>query len=655
MSKDTLAFADFLTGLPRDADYNSVYAAVMASEAGRWFLGEYASRNRHADTQTLVGALARVEAAIRGEATPQTAISPRVAAPSQAPAPPEGGALSQSAGQSATVAPASCRDLIEIEAAINRVEALVAGWTNGPDSHRAVDRIHDIAFALREREFESALCDALDYAAREISAELNSADTAAQRAGAARELLHDLAGRVKDMIEMAIEIQKAQPPAALAVPPAAVEKQAAPSIETKPAPTVVNVVGTVISSASAPPAGVNTSQMKTDTGATRESAPLAAPLRPPEATKSTVAAKSDDAEKAIVSTRHDGKAEPQHSAPVLRIVRDAADTEVAVTPAMAGSAQARPETATVVNVLVEGPAYVPPAGERVQVAPAGQELAPPAEQFSLGVSQISDAEKTATGTAQLGEASGEVSTQEEPADADMRPMAGPAADGGVPETPPPPHQQTELHAAAAEFSSDRATEANSVTEKLPDVGSDLENVARVDAVENALRGDEDGPRVDAEAAHSAWSEAQPTMGPDEDPGDLFEPMPLSGAIYALPIETTVLVVAPISPVQMLPRLTLNRPTLTHDSNPLSAQLEAGTDAPAFPTRSEDDENLAAEPVAADFPELAGAADFEPLTDASPHEDHAVASAAREITLSAPNDPLAEIRALSEEELIALFS
>ena len=281
MSKDTLAFADFLTGLPRDADYDSVYAAVMASEAGRWFLGEYASRNRHADTQTLVGALARVEAAIRGEATPQTAISPRVAAPSQAPAPPEGGALSQSAAQSATVAPASCRDLIEIEAAINRVEALVAGWTNGPDSHRAVDRIHDIAFALREREFESALCDALDYAAREISAELNSADTAAQRAGAARELLHDLAGRVKDMIEMAIEIQKAQPPAALAVPPAAVEKQAAPSIEAKPAPTVVNVVGTVISSASAPPAGVNTSQMKTDTGATRESAPLAASLPDP--------------------------------------------------------------------------------------------------------------------------------------------------------------------------------------------------------------------------------------------------------------------------------------------------------------------------------------------------------------------------------------
>ena len=653
MSKDTLAFADFLTGLPRDADYDSVYAAVMASEAGRWFLGEYASRNRHADTQTLVGALARVEAAIRGETTPQTALSPRVAAPSQAPAPPEGTALSQSAAQSATVAPASCRDLIEIEAAINRVEALVAGWTNGPDSHRAVDRIHDIAFALREREFESALCDALDYAAREISAELNSADTAAQRAGAARELLHDLAGRVKDMIEMAIEIQKAQPPAALAVPPAAVEKQAAPSIEAKPAPTVVNVVGTVISSASAPPAGVNTSQMKTDTGATRESASLAASLPDPEATKSTVAAKSDAADEALVSTRHNGKAELQHSAPVLRIVRGAADTEVAVTPAMAGSAQARPETATVVNVVVEGSAYVPPAGERVQVAPAGPELAPPAEQVSLGVSQIPDAENITTGTAQLGGSSSEVSTQEEPADADMPQMAAPAAGDGVPETAPPPHQQTELHPAKAEFSFEHGAEADSVTEKLPGLDSDTD-VARVDAVEIAARPDEE-PRVDAEPAHSAFSESQPTTGPDEDPGDLFEPMPLSGAIYALPIETTVLVVAPISPIQMMPRLTLNRPTLMHDSNPMSAQLEAGTDARPAATRSEDDKSPVIEPLAADFPEFVGAADFESLTDTSVNEDGAVADAAREITLSAPSDPLAEIRALSEEELIALFS
>jgi hypothetical protein len=638
MSKDTLAFADFLTGLPRDAGYDSVYAAVMASEAGRWFLGEYASRNRHADTQTLVGALACVEAAIRGEATPQTAMSPRVGALSQAPAQPEGAALSQSAAQSATVAPASCRDLIEIEAAINRVEALVAGWTNGPDSHRAVDRIHDIAFALREREFESALCDALDYAAREISAELNSADTAAQRAGAARELLHDLAGRVKDMIEMAIEIQKAQPPAALAVPSAVVEKQAAPSIEAKPAPTVVNVVGTVISSASAPPAGFNTSQMNTDTGATRESASLAASLPDPEATKSAVAAKSDDAEKALVSTRHDGKAEPQHSAPVLRIVRDAADTEIVVTPAMAGSVQARPETTTVVNVVVEGPAY-----------------APPAEQVSLDVSHIPDAEKIATGTAQLGESSGEVSTREALADADMpQQMAAPAAGGGVPETPPPPHQQTELRAATAEFSFDDGAEANSVNEKLPGLDSVAENVARVDAVEIAARPDEE-PRVDAEPAHSAFSESQPTMGPDEDPGDLFEPMPLSGAIYALPIETTVLVVAPISPVQMMPRLTLNRPTLTHDSNPVSAQLEAGTDGRPAANRSEDDKGPVIEPLAADFPELVGAADFESLTDASLNEDEAIAAAAREITPSAPNDPLAEIRALSEEELIALFS
>jgi hypothetical protein len=66
MPNEPLALLDILSGLPDEADYETVYAAVMASERGRRFLTEYANRNRQADTQMLVGAIARVEAAIRG-------------------------------------------------------------------------------------------------------------------------------------------------------------------------------------------------------------------------------------------------------------------------------------------------------------------------------------------------------------------------------------------------------------------------------------------------------------------------------------------------------------------------------------------------------------------------------------------------------------
>src|ERR1700733_1881805 len=71
MSSDPLAHADIWTGAPSDTEYDAVYAAVTATERGRWFLAEYANRNRNADTQLLTNALARIEAALTRDAPPQ--------------------------------------------------------------------------------------------------------------------------------------------------------------------------------------------------------------------------------------------------------------------------------------------------------------------------------------------------------------------------------------------------------------------------------------------------------------------------------------------------------------------------------------------------------------------------------------------------------
>jgi hypothetical protein len=53
---------------PSEADYDVIYAAVMESERGRRFLSEYARRNRHADTQLLLGAINRIAVALRLQA-----------------------------------------------------------------------------------------------------------------------------------------------------------------------------------------------------------------------------------------------------------------------------------------------------------------------------------------------------------------------------------------------------------------------------------------------------------------------------------------------------------------------------------------------------------------------------------------------------------
>src|ERR1700756_1594124 len=62
-----------------DAEYNAVYAAVTATERGRWFLAEFANRSRKTDTDVILAAIARIEAVIHA-GVPQAATSPAVQA-----------------------------------------------------------------------------------------------------------------------------------------------------------------------------------------------------------------------------------------------------------------------------------------------------------------------------------------------------------------------------------------------------------------------------------------------------------------------------------------------------------------------------------------------------------------------------------------------
>ena len=115
MSNDPLALSGIDVGVPQEAEYDSVYAAVTATERGRWFLTEFANRNRHADTDSLIAAIERIEAAVRSDAPAKES-------------------------------------------------------TRLPDISAAAERLADIAFGLRERAADATLCDALDAAVREICA-----------------------------------------------------------------------------------------------------------------------------------------------------------------------------------------------------------------------------------------------------------------------------------------------------------------------------------------------------------------------------------------------------------------------------------------------------------------------------------------------------
>ena len=48
---------------PGEADYAAIHAAVLATERGRWFLAEYARRNRQSEAAELLAGIERVGAA----------------------------------------------------------------------------------------------------------------------------------------------------------------------------------------------------------------------------------------------------------------------------------------------------------------------------------------------------------------------------------------------------------------------------------------------------------------------------------------------------------------------------------------------------------------------------------------------------------------
>src|SRR5258708_17333523 len=53
------------------SDYYCIYAALMDTARGRWFLQEYARRNRSADTKLLLAAIERIEAVVCAERSKQ--------------------------------------------------------------------------------------------------------------------------------------------------------------------------------------------------------------------------------------------------------------------------------------------------------------------------------------------------------------------------------------------------------------------------------------------------------------------------------------------------------------------------------------------------------------------------------------------------------
>jgi hypothetical protein len=512
-----------------------IRAEIAATERGRWFLSEHVKRNRAADTDRLVDSLARAEAALRG------------------------GALAAMPNPFAD-------DLAQLAAAIGQVEAVIAaGGASAAGGLAASERIQEIAFALREGETDSVLCEALESALFDLGEAFAQHDAAAERAQSAAALLRGLRASISAMI-------------ALAAPSSAAERARVPETGEPIWGMVSEVQACTVTPEAAAPAS------QSEESPSIESAP-------PDSAGGVVRASEGIEPLAL---------ENKQASEVASVAYREWETH-ASSEAEMPAREIEPHDERLEHIgRSQEPAHEPLASEEILLgsmsgeAVSGEEpsRAPLRSEEAASEQQLLSEEEPRE-IASSSEASGE-----EPSVATKLPMHA---------VTEPAERPPELGAEATDLAVGRpADDENAGTAAR---SHDTAAQSADDAVETVLSAADDiESLLETEPADSPPTAVQPTS-PQEDLDDLFEPLPLEHEA---------------------------RPAVASTATPESAQQMFSPELPP-PAFSSPVTQIAASPV-----------QRAPFAAAP-------APVAREIPRPAPKDPLAAVRALSEEELIALFS
>lgn len=145
------------------ADFEAIEAAVLETARGRWFMAEYAKRNRQADTQQLLTAIGRIERVV-GLGVQETSRESNIL---------EAAAL-----------------IGDLRADLERMSGRADDRSSGLAARievaagvivAATEAMQEVAWTLREAGAEEALCDTLDRRSAEISGAVGAIDGVVQR------------------------------------------------------------------------------------------------------------------------------------------------------------------------------------------------------------------------------------------------------------------------------------------------------------------------------------------------------------------------------------------------------------------------------------------------------------------------------------------
>jgi chemotaxis protein CheZ len=177
-------------------DYAALQSALSAFPRGRWFLAEYARRNRTAETDMLLEAIASLETAVLKpqRQTPPGNVFAELVEMSEA--------IARTRREIAQIRPPQQFDR-QLVSATEELDHIVEATEKATsDILEAAEEIQEVAWTLRERGTETELCDKIDQRATDIYTACSFQDITGQRTGKVVRALRFIEQRINAMIEI---------------------------------------------------------------------------------------------------------------------------------------------------------------------------------------------------------------------------------------------------------------------------------------------------------------------------------------------------------------------------------------------------------------------------------------------------------------------
>jgi hypothetical protein len=186
MAEEPFALSTIPPPPPVEGDYDAICATVRQSARGRWFLDEYARRNRNADTRVVLAAIEHLETVVQGSRDREAYQSMR------------GDLLEMArtiAVTRAEVAESKAEARTEDKPAVERQPAA------GSDVFAMAERIQDVAWTMRERGLDPRTCEQIDALATTILSASALRDPNDHRTRKLGEVLQYLERRIDQMLD----------------------------------------------------------------------------------------------------------------------------------------------------------------------------------------------------------------------------------------------------------------------------------------------------------------------------------------------------------------------------------------------------------------------------------------------------------------------